>query len=223
VNRKTPGRLYVNDVFRDALTGHDDAERILRNMRSRALRRHDRMAAARCLLQALALGRNTIHRRIRLLRRYLRECASPLAALTLQKLEEERGNAAGARWAATRGFVLKIRLTDKPTPLASDSNDEWFLARALNASPVIVEMYAPERVRKVALLSATAEVRMRRERAKSHPSVAAFQWLGLAHERVGQVTAALRAYRRAASLAQSGRRKAQYESLMQKIRVLGGR
>jgi hypothetical protein len=33
-------------------------------------------------------------------------------------------------------------------------------------------MYAPERVRKVALLSATAEVRMRRERAKSHPSVA---------------------------------------------------
>jgi hypothetical protein len=88
----------------------------------------------------------------------------------------EAGRGARQRRRGPLGGDQRIRPQDsidgQAYTLASDSKDEWFLARELNASPVIVAMYAPERVRKVALLSATAEVRMRRERAKSHPSVA---------------------------------------------------
>jgi hypothetical protein len=179
------------------------------------------MTAARCLLQALAFDMNDTRKRIRLLRGYLRECASPQAASALQRLEEERGNTVGARWASSRGFVLKVRSADKPVPLASDRNDEWFLARILGADPVIVEMYAPEApIRNESASSAAEEANRQHERAKQRPSAAAFQRLGLAHERAGQIKAALRAYHRAAKLAHSARRKALYESLVHKIRIL---
>ncbi len=146
--------------------------------------------ASDCLLQELAFIED-VARRMQVLRRYLRERASPLAALLLSEFEEARGRLAAAAWAQARAFVVR-----EGALLPSDAAHEVFLARVF-ALPGAAGKSAP---RGGMTRSREADLRRARLRAESRPSWVSLQRLGLAYERNGLTADAIRAYQKALSL-----------------------